>query len=209
MKFVITPAYRYALSLGDKVELGFKGSLAFNIGNHNHKGDNYQITTDTFSFPNSADNYTQTVKAYNTGASQAGTQQEQTSWGITPEAAAAIQFTAIPNRLTLNAGLSLTLPGFTTTTTKTTPLQSKTVTEIERADGSVVEYVSATGLGGNSTSATGNEWEDFQWLFGAGFSFLFNDTFSADLAFNGGNITTANLRNVNISQLAVLFTVRR
>jgi hypothetical protein len=205
MQFVITPAYRYALSLGDKVELGLRGGLAFNIATHNDKDDNYEITTNTFSFPNPADNYTQTTKVYNDTANTPQ-QREQTSWGIAPEASAAIQFTAIPNRLTLNAGFRLTLPGFTTTTTKITPLQSKTVTEIERADGSREEYVSDTaGPAGESISATANGWSEFEWRFGAGFSFLFNDTFSADLAFNAGN----NFTNVNLTQLAVIFTVRR
>jgi hypothetical protein len=199
MQFVITPAYRYALPLGDKVELGLRGGLEFDITNSNYKPDNYRIETNIYEFPNIANNYTQTTKQY-----YGGDQEEETGFGIVPRAAAAIQFKAIPNRLTLNAGLGLSLPGFTTATVKTTSLQGKTVTEIERADDSRLEYVSGTNFDGASTSETTNGWSTFNWNFGAGFSFLFNDTFSVDLAFTGNNFT-----NVNLTNLAVLFTVRK
>jgi hypothetical protein len=198
-EFVVKPAYRYALSLGDKVDLGLKGGLDVTISNGLSKPDTSTVTTQKYTYPNPAGNYTQTARVYN-----AGNKEEESSWGIAPQAAAAVQFNAIPSRLTLNAGVGLTLPGFSTTETKITPFQSKTVEEIERADGTKTEYVSATGLAGDSTSATTNVWTNFNWGFGAGFSFLFNETFGVDLAFAG-----TNFNNVNISNLSVLFTVRR
>jgi hypothetical protein len=204
MHFVVTPAYRYALSLGDRVELGLKGGLDFGFRNSNYKPEEYTITTDIYEYPNPADNYTETRREY----SSWGDGQEETIFSITPGAVAAVQFTAIPNRLTLNAGVKFNLPGFTNTATKTTSIQDKTVIEIERADGSVVEYVSATDFDGESVSSTNNAWTAFSWNFGAGFSFLFNDTFSVDLAFSGGN-TGRDFSNVDISDLAVLFTIRK
>jgi hypothetical protein len=207
-KFVIQPAYRYALPLGDRVELGLKGGLDFAIRNTHQKPDNSTTTTARFEYPNPAGNYTQTQTEYNVPpAGSTLNEQEVSEWVITPTAAVGIQFAAIPSRLTLNAGVNLSLPGFTSTETKNTPLQSKTVIKTEGPNGFRSEYVSDTGgPAGASTSSINNAWTAFGWSFGAGFGFIFNETFGADVVF-ASNPGAA--MNFTVTDLAVLFTVRR
>jgi hypothetical protein len=197
--FTLTPGYRRTLSLGDKVELGLRGDVELSFKTTNRKPDNSTVTIDRFEYPNPALNYTQTVTAYS-----AGTHQETSKFGITPTAKAAFRYNAIPGRLTLNAGVGLTLPAFSTETTKQSPLQSKTVTLTEYIDGTRTESVTGTTFNGSDTNTVANTWGAFGWNFGAGFSFLFNENFGADLAFGGNNFT-----NLNISTLRVLFTVRK
>jgi hypothetical protein len=199
LQLVIRPAYRYSLGLGDRVTLGLLGGVDVDLASHLYKPGNSTVTTTTYTFPDPANNYTQTLRVMANG-----TQEEMSQVTVTPQAVAAIQFAAIPNRLTLNAGVKATLPAFTTTSTKSIPLQGKTVMEIERADGTREEYVSAQSFTGQDTMETENSWGAFQWTFGAGFGFLFNETFGADLKF-----TTSSFTNLNVSALGLLFTVKR
>jgi hypothetical protein len=200
-QFIIRPAYRYTTTLGDRLSLGLKGGFDIAIGSGNEKPDNGRVITDIYNYPNPADNYTR-IETQN----WSGTQRETSSFEIVPEGSAGIQFAAIPNRLTLNVGVWLGLPGFSTEFTKETLTQEKGTYRIERADGSVEEFVGWTNFGNPNTNSTEtvNTWSEFKWSFGAGFSFLFNENFGVDLACTSNSFT-----NLDLTNFAVLFTVKK
>jgi hypothetical protein len=195
----IRPAYRHTLGLGDKVTLNLRGALDVDFRNELRKEGNTWVETQIYTFPNPAQSYTRTER--NTNGEK---QEEATTFSVTPTAVAAIQFAAIPNRLTLNAGVQASLPSFQSVSTKRTPLDEKTVTEIELADGTRQEYVEEYRFDGVDTTVTTSAWNNFDWAFAAGFSFFFNQTFGADVMF-GGNSGFG----LDVSNLRVLFTVKR
>jgi hypothetical protein len=178
LRQIITPSLTWGTDLGDNIKLALKLDLPFTLGSA-ADGGKYKKTwsTTTTTLTGGSTTVTETNStSYNSGES------ETSVFGFAPALYVGTQIAAIPNRLTLNLGLTNTVKYYSekilmkpekvgVTTTRTT------------VDGLVtVDSKTTPGAIGTKTdySYVNESWTDLKTKITAGFTFFFSPNFLID-----------------------------
>jgi hypothetical protein len=220
LRHSITPTLRYANDLSDQVSLGINGKVDFGFGTGTNGNSSGKKTTTTL----------RTVKAHNGDPAASYTEtkikeeypttsnQDISQFSVTSSIGAGIKWAIKPDRFTINAGLSITLPSYTSTTTHTLPVPAtieKTETVYE--DGSKTSASDITTTGGNitttDTTTVQEAWGALaaNWSLGGVFSFTPN--FAVDMYIHSGSGILDNNQafatlNLDQIQYSMLFTLK-
>jgi hypothetical protein len=201
----ITPSVWWNTNIGERLKLGVSGKVAVNIRTASET-PKYESTVTSVSQGKSGGVVTSSTSyvsdRYSGNSSNDPT--ETTDWSLTPTATVGLQWQIIPNRLALNAGLSLDVFKFVGEKTITKPKDITTHTEYDPA-GNITNVSSSGTASYTDREVVKNTFNFFgNATIPLGLTVNVTDKFTLDAltAFNvstGGNLT-------NITSL--LFTVK-
>ena len=200
----ITPSLRYDWELSDRVKLGVSVKLPFYI--YSERNDNYRFMTSTVDYQVPTDsqlNWTSIqVEKYCEGL------EEISTFSINPSVSVGTQFAAIPDRFTLNAGVSLWPISYRKFTRTISPngYYTKTYKEYNSSGDLVDDNVYAD----LNTKTVDYRHEEISWgqvsaNVSAGFTLNFSSKFALDTEFS----IYAGDFDVDLTQVNVLFTIKK
>jgi len=195
----IEPSFKYTKNVTDNFSLKAKVALGFGISSYENEPSYSQTLTTRYENP-AGGSYTETK----TTEGSTDNSESANTFTLTPKVQFGAQYKAIPDKLTLNAGVSVTPVSYSTTTKKTSPDEQVVRTTGTYDDGRVytptVTYTPATGWQDKTTvsEAIGGAVVGL----GAGFTFNFTPGFAADLSFS---ITGFD---IELSSVSVLFSLK-
>jgi hypothetical protein len=199
----ISPSFWYANDLSERVSLGFGGELDFSFGSQSAqtKTTSTEIRTTTPHDGGYWEKRTSVQIREGEPDNSIPATEEISTFGVNSKLNAGVSWKAIPNRFTLNAGLEVTLPKYTRTTTltKTQDLIIRKI-DTESEDGSKTSTTNIVTPSGGSITATESERVDRDWVplsaaFAIGGNFIFTPNFGVDLFFTNSsndNLTADN-----------------
>jgi hypothetical protein len=205
----INPGFRWQDSaFGEDLKFGVRIQLPITIGNESSIAytDRWRTQNTTYNDEINSQNNETTVT--NTHTANAGNKTEISYFSINPTVGVGASYGLIPNKFTVNAGVYISLPGFTSTNTTTSRDGiSSTYTRTEKgSDGN--KYVSS-----ETTTVTAppqivdsvrsvTSWTALSGVLRGGFVFSFSDNFAMDMSAGVGTFT------YNLTSLTALFTVK-
>ena len=203
----ITPSFRIAGEPVGGLKLGFAAKLPIRI--HTESVDSYSEeinVTDTVSFLPSVPNTTAELQTRtNDGL------WEMTETSFSAQLAAGASYALIPNRFTVNAGLSLTPFAVFNRVEKITPNGSGSITTTSHYTGGVkdaeTKAVAQTTV--EDTVVSSNTWAPLTGVVSGGFVFYFTEGIAVDLLVSGGFTTEGQgIFDVDVANFNVLFTFK-
>jgi hypothetical protein len=208
MSHTITPAFKVTKDVDERLRLGFKVQAGIGIGTNTEKARNESRTIteiDSLVDNRNVERYLRSTAVANQ------TETERNTFSLAPEFLAGVQYRLIPDRFTLNGGISA---GFTfaRTSTRISPQGFNYTIDYERDGyGNVLkddDYTAA--LGGNQIDrlTISRNFNDLTASLSGGFTFYFTPTFSADAAF-GGFLTNATDWQLDLTTVSILFTLKK
>ena len=204
MTHVIAPSIYRSWDLSDRAKLGVAVKFPFYI--QSERNDMYRVSTTTADFEVPTDpllNYhTITVTRNYDGL------EEVSRFSVDPKVSVGAQFAAIPDRFTLNAGVSCWPVSYSKYTRTISPNGYQTVTYKEyNSSGDLVTHTVTANL---NAKADDSRYEEITWgkikaNVSAGFTLNFTSKFALDTEFN---IYTGDF-DVDLSKVNVLFTLKK
>jgi hypothetical protein len=209
----ITPALYWGTALGENVAFALGFSLPFTLGSETGGGQytKHQGTTTTTVTGGDTTVTSTAGETYYTGESETST------FAVTPGLALGTQFAAIPNRLTVNLGLSAGV-GYTSTTTRTKAKADDWSTETITVNGKVTKNEKTSGIATGSSKTFSDTYKveesfsDLSTGLNAGITFYFNPNFLIDASYSspswsssGGDDPTLGLDRA----FTVMFTIKK
>jgi hypothetical protein len=197
IEHTVTPSFWWAKDISDRFSVGFSTEIGFGI----NSSKDAQTTTETTVTRHDAytgdprDSWTETLVEKNYG-----TEDETTTFTLTPAFNVGASFKVVPDRFNVNFGISAQLPALAATAS------TKRINDV----GAVVTDTVDVTLPGNGVPAAADEYETVTtWIplngyFTAGFTLFFTPKAALDVYIDTG--TAKN--TVNISNLALLFTIK-
>jgi len=208
MSHVITPTYKIVGTPAEGLNLGFSMVVPITITSQSSSSyaDNYYFKKIDYITDNAMNSETTAkTRTYNSQ----GTETSSLSIALNMNFGASYKL--IPNRFTINAGISATPTSYTHSEVKTLPNSVDSIVTTKTTDGS-----GNTTEGKTVTASTSNDSDiisirDYwnQWtatLFG-GFTFYFNSYTALDLGVVSGN-NPANTFNLDLTTVNVIFTFK-
>jgi hypothetical protein len=212
----IKPSFWYVNEISDAVSLGFNYEIGFTISSESER-EKTTTTTITRSIRHDGDlsqNYKDTsVKVEDT------LNQDVTEFGVESAIGFGVTWKVKPDRFTLNFGVGINLPDYTSETTHTKPTEA-TITKVTRDydDGRNTSSVDIdpTTVDATDTTVVAQNWSAVGATYSLGGTFYFTPNFLVDMYFDNvsgpaalttGNIggTAASLVDINCS---LLFTLK-
>jgi hypothetical protein len=174
---IITPSLTYATDLGDRVEFGLKFDLPFTVDSKTSGGkytETWKTETTTPTGGVTTKTETHTV-LYTSGES------ETSGFAVAPALYIGTQIKAIPNKLTINLGLTNAIE-YSSEKTLTKPTGVGYKTEKVTANGAVTKDEKTSDPIGTKYdySSVKESWSGLDAKISAGFTFYFNPNFLVD-----------------------------
>jgi len=206
MRHVITPMYKIAGEAAEGLNLGFSITVPVTItsGASSSYSDRYEFSkTENIADPSMNSESTKKTRKY----SNQDTESSSLSIGLNMNFGASYKL--IPNRFTINAGISAAPTAYNHVETRKLPNSVDSITTTKKKDalGNVTEEKTVTSSDSNDILTVNDTWS--QWsanLFG-GFTFYFNSDTALDLGVNSG-IGSGNGFNLDVTTVNVIFTFK-
>jgi len=210
MIHTIVPAFWKQNALGENLKLGVLVKLPITIasGFASSYTDEWTTNETTYIDANNFQNNTTTIKKDHT----AGDKTETSIFNIAPTVGVGVSYDLIPNKFTVNAGINVNVPSFTSTSIAKSPNgvdSTYTKTEVGFGSGkhTTGETLTVTAPATIRDSVqTTTKWSGLSGSIAGGFVFSFNDNFALDLLAETDVPTDAF--SVNLTKLSVLFSVK-
>jgi len=217
MRHIITPAFGNEKALGDNLKLGVLVQLPVKItsGYASSYTDEWTTSETTFTDVTNYQNNTTTITRDHT----AGNKTEFSELEISPTVGVGVSYDLIPKRFTVNAGISVNVPSFTSTSVATSMNgvdSTYTKTEVGYGSGkhTTNENLTVTDPSTITDSVqTITSWSGLSGSIAGGFVFSFNDNFALDLLAKTDTPTTppsatTDVFSINLTSLRVLFSIK-
>jgi hypothetical protein len=210
MNHFITPVFGKEWKeklFGENLKLGILVQLPMSITSRtvSNYTDAWTKNETVYKNTNDLQNNTTTI----TEAHTAGTKTETSEFNISPTVGVGVSYDLIPKKFTLNAGINVNVPSFTSTSTVTSRNgvdSNYTKTEIGYGSGKYTSNETLTvTLPGTIVDSvrTQTRWYGLSGSLAGGFVFSFNDNFALDMLFNYGNGF-----DIDIYEWNVLFSIK-
>ena len=202
----IVPAFWKENALGENLKLGVlvKIPITFGSSTNSYYQDSWETSETAYLDPNDQQNNTTTViQTHN-----ADEKNEYSSFEIAPNVGVGVSYDLIPKKFTVNAGIKVNVPSYSSIGSKTSPNGvDSTYTKTETGTGNnkvVSETLNVTA----PTTITDSVHKETEWLglsgsIVGGFVFSFNDNFALDLL-----ASTNNSFSFDLTKLRVLFSIK-
>jgi hypothetical protein len=203
----INPGFKWQDSaFGENLKFGMRVQLPITIRNESSSQytDRWQTQETAYNDDINKQNNTTTI----TNTHTAGNSVETSYFSISPTVGIGASYGLIPNKFIVNAGVYISLPGFNSTSTVTSPNGINSVyTKTEIGYGSNKHTSSETLNVNNPAQITDSVQTQTNWTaLGAsvrgGFMFNFNENFSLDMSAGTTGFT------YDLTSLTVLFTIK-
>lgn len=201
----VTPIYKITGEPADGFRVGFIAQVPLKFQSQSSKNytDEYNITENKYT-DGTKDKYSKTT---HTNVSNT----ETSTLGAQLDLKLGASYKLIPDRFTINAGISATPANFTQTVTKTLPNSVSRVTKEKNTnrDGNVdLDEVTVSPTNGASAEdkiVVSNTWAGYMGTISGGFTFNFTPTAALDL---GLTAMTNNSFTVDLASVNVLFSIK-
>jgi hypothetical protein len=211
----VSPSFWYVNELSDTVALGISGGIDFGFGSSSSHAKTTNITRTSRASHNGApgSSYARTVVATTDGANT-----EVSTFSVESSIDAGLSWAVKPDRFTVNAGLSVTLPKYERTSTHELPQEIGTITKTDMVfeDGSKTSTTGITNVGSppQATEETKVEeaWTALSAAWSLGGAFSFTPNFAVDMYIHSGSgplggtqaFATLSLTQITYSMLFTL-----
>jgi hypothetical protein len=211
MSHSITPAFWKENALGENLKLGVLVKLPITITNQSVSSytDRWETTETAY--------YDDINKQYNTttitNTHTAGSLLETSSFSISPTVGIGVSYDLIPNKFTVNAGINIKVPSFSSASIVTSQNGvDSTYTKTENGYGNNKYTASETLTVDDPTMITDSvttvtDWSELKGSIVGGFVFNFNDNFALDLLASTDPYST-DAFSISLTNLRVLFSIK-
>ncbi|MBN1649114.1 MAG: hypothetical protein JW874_13845 [Spirochaetales bacterium] len=206
MSHSVNPGMKLTKALSDRAKFGFSANVPVTYATSSSQEEGSLISIETYD-PVSGDPseaYTDTTVKTHTG-----NLIETQEFSVVPEINAAVTFDLVPGRFSLNGGVKVTLPGFSSTVTTTTTNGIDTYTNtLEYEDGTVTTTYEDTLTGTTSYTSTVFQEADTLWSNAStsinfGFQFIIADGIMLDA------LSTISGTTMDLSSFRVQVTIKK
>jgi hypothetical protein len=211
----ITPSFWYANDLSETVSVGLGYELGLSFGHETSHTKRTVTNIETVNY-NNGNPWRRTTTVTVTDGPSGNNNTETTTFGIESALSAGISWKLVPDKFTVNTGLSITLPSYESETVLTVPNEASiTRTDVEYADGRHTS--SANYNPGNVTTVTESTevtqtWGGLYAVYSLGGAFAFTPNFVADMlltnqfnTIDNAGAVTLNITNI---QFSLLFSLK-